>query len=69
MNIIEFFDTENETHVNAFMHLNEKGAWPEDFYNTLVDNNITIPTLWQVSLMGKIATIYMTKQKEKFEKK
>ena len=69
MDILEYFDTENETHVNAFIHLTEKGAWPIEFFNKLEKENIEMPDLWQITLMSTIAIKFMKTQQKKFEKK
>lgn len=57
--ITQYFDTTNQDHINAFIHLTEKGAWPEEFYNTAEANGVTFPNCWQFSLMSKLAVEYI----------
>jgi hypothetical protein len=50
--IIEWFDPNNAEHIKAYHHLENSGAWPQDFIPEF--NNKFFPTGWHIMLQTKI---------------
>jgi len=55
MNIVEFFDPSNITHLQAYDYLQHNGTWPEDFFPRAME----FKPGWQVDIMSKIVDEYI----------
>lgn len=58
LDIVQWFDPHSKTHLKAYEQLCQTGCWPEDF----IPEDPLFPTLWQVSLTGKIAQCWIEHQ-------
>ena len=56
MTILEFFDPCNLDHLKAYRHLERTGCWPAGF----VPEDITFPNCWQISLVGIMASKWLS---------
>ena len=63
--IIEFFDITDETHLEAYIYLTQKGVWSPEFYEILTTENIDLPMNWQFTLMEKLALEFIIYLKNK----
>ena len=54
--IVTWFDVNNPEHIKAYKHLQETGAWPENFINF---NEMDFPPLWRLSLALKFTQEYI----------
>jgi hypothetical protein len=57
--LIDWFDIENPDHIKAYIHLQEKGYWPKDFF----PENGTLPDHWHMKLQMKLSNGYVKKFK------
>lgn len=51
----DWFDPYNKEHMEAFVHLNETGNWPDNFLPV----DIEILPNWQLVLIGKMADCWL----------
>jgi len=55
MNIVDWFDCDNEEHLRAYVTLQNKGVWPHGFITSVIE----FSDHWQVALMAKLANAYV----------
>jgi len=65
MDILNWFEVDNYEHINAYVHLQETGCWPENF----IPENIDFCLNWNTLLMAEMAYAYTKNFKERIEKK
>lgn len=53
--IVNFFDPHNREHLESYIHLKNKGVWPDGF----IKDDIYFPVAWQVSLYAKMADCWV----------
>jgi len=58
MNIVDWFDVNNPTHVRAYNNLMKTGAWEKGF----IPVGMEFPPNWQVLVAGKLADTYVQKK-------
>ena len=61
INLVEYFDPINQSHIDAWDHLNEYGDWPDYFKREMEDNNTYIPLNWHLKICKKLAHDYCNK--------
>jgi hypothetical protein len=64
MKITDWFYPNNKTHLEAYEHLKKNGVWPKDF----IPNDLELPPIWQVMLMGKMAECWISYMLDKVNK-
>jgi hypothetical protein len=55
--IVTRFDVDNIKHIEAYLHLQAEGRWPEGFLEMLV-SPIYIPSGWHMLLQDKMANAW-----------
>ncbi|KKL64151.1 hypothetical protein LCGC14_2167870 [marine sediment metagenome] len=55
MNVYEFFDPYEHSHLEAFQTLQDTGSWPKGF----LPKDTVIPNHWQMMITAKIADAWM----------
>ena len=58
MDIVEWFDINDLSHLQAYKHLTNVGQWPENF----IPSDVTLHGCWQATLAFKLANAYVTLQ-------
>jgi hypothetical protein len=53
--LTEWFDIRKQEHLEAYVHLCQKGTWPQDF----LPENIVMDTSWQMELMGLMSKAWV----------
>ena len=51
MNVVHWFDPENDSHLRAWKHLSDTGSWPVGF----IPEGTLFPTMWQSQIAFKMA--------------
>jgi hypothetical protein len=59
MTLTEFFNPYRIEHLKAYAVAKKTGFWPKDF----IPSGITIDTLWQVAILGKMADAWIEQVK------
>ena len=64
MNLSDFFDPYNIEHIKAYKHLQNKGAWPKEFFDK-VKENIAADPHWYLSISMKMSNAWVKHSLEK----
>jgi hypothetical protein len=62
VNIVDWFDIENDEHLRAYWTLGRVGNWPEGF----IPNGMQFPPGWNRILESKLADAYLKLKLGKF---
>lgn len=55
MNVVEFFDVNNDEHLQAWAHLERVGTWPKGF----LPASIEMPPVWATGIAFKMADAWI----------
>lgn len=55
MVLTDWFDPYNMTHIRAWQHVSQTGAWPEGF----IPEDVEVNRLWQVTIPAKMADAWV----------
>lgn len=60
MDLLDWFDINNEGHVEAYRHLMEHGVWPQNF---TIPEDVSFTPAWQIGIANMFAKAYLEKNK------
>lgn len=63
MKITQWFNVQERSHMEAYIHLREKGFWPEGF----IPEGMEFEPGWQILLMGMISDEYIRQLEKTWE--